>query len=87
MVSDKPSWQKGWELEYGSLQPDGRRYLTEQEIVWNEELIEEEAATAGPRGSASAATASLGCVVAAEASDLLSFWSVVRDTGKFRGKH
>ena len=64
MVFDKPSWQKGWELEYDSLQPDARRYLTEQEIVWNEELIEEEAATAGPRGSASAATASLGCVVA-----------------------
>ena len=30
MVSDKPSWQKGWELEYGSLQQDAKRYLTEQ---------------------------------------------------------
>ena len=50
MVTDTPSWRNEKEMEYGSLHPDARRPLTEQEIAWNEELIVAEAATARPRG-------------------------------------
>ena len=55
-VTDRPSSQSGRELEYGSLGANARRSLTAQEIAWNNELIRAEAATAVPRGSASAAS-------------------------------
>ena len=69
MVTDKPSWQNGRMLPYGSLEYSARRVLTAAEIEWNEELIgalisgldEERAATAAATAStlgAAAATAS-----------------------------
>ena len=56
MVLDKPSWQHGRALEYGGLAEDAMTSMSALEIAWNAELIEEEAATAVPRGSASSAT-------------------------------
>ena len=39
MVTDKPSWQSGRQVMYGSLQDDARRWLSDAEIKWNNELI------------------------------------------------
>ena len=63
MVTDKPSWQNGREVPYGSLQDDARRLMTWAEIEWNEELISEEAAAASSSvatgATPAAATASM----------------------------
>ena len=53
MVWDMPVTQHGMQMEYGSLQPAARRRLTDAEIRWNAELIEDERLQQ-PRGSASA---------------------------------
>jgi hypothetical protein len=53
MVWDMPVTQHGMQMEYGSLQPAARRRLTDAEIRWNAELIEDEKLQQ-PRGSASA---------------------------------
>ena len=42
MVWDRPVWQNGREMEFGSLEPAARRRLTDAEIPWNAELIEAE---------------------------------------------
>ena len=66
MVTDRPSWQNGRELPYGSLQDDARRWMEPYEIKWNNELISEEAAAS----SSAAATASGATQAAATASTL-----------------
>ena len=68
MVFDKPSWHNGRELPYGGLQDNARRFLTPQEIDWNESLIFEEGA-APPRASRGTQTVS-SAPVAATASTL-----------------
>ena len=44
-ITDKPAWdwKSGKELAYGSLAESARHALTDQEIAWNQELIDEEA--------------------------------------------
>ena len=42
MVWDMPVTQHGWQIEYGSLAAAARRRLTDDEIRWNADLIENE---------------------------------------------
>ena len=49
MVFDKPSWQGGRDVDYGSLNDDARRLLTAQEVRWNEAEMRKDAAAATTR--------------------------------------
>ena len=59
MVWDMPVMQDGIEVPFGSLDPAARRELTDEEIGWNAQMIEDERLSHhARRGSASAASVS-----------------------------